>query len=440
MCQSFFFCLVCLLTLGTANAGAAPAPPSLTMVQRRAFDFFWHETDPQTGLTHDRARNLGDRSGANTVASTAATGYALAALPIGVSHGWITRPQGYERARTTLLFLRDRLPHVHGFYYHFVDANTGQRVWNSELSSIDTALLLLGARVAGDFWPGTEVQKLADEITDRVDWPWMQTDGGAKPQETAPSMGWKPDAGFLSARWQGYSEAFFLYVLALGSRMHPLAASAWDGWRISSETQEGLFPVFGGAQPLFMAQMASGYLDVRGLRDRQGRDWWAAWRSAHKVDQAYCARNPEHRKTYTEGFWGLNADDLPPPAGYGANRPADGHNDGTVAPTAMLAGVLFTPKMSDAALLNLWQKHGPQLWGRYGFSNAFNVDKNWYDTDVIGIDLGMMLLAVENVHSGLIWRLTRTDSVIKKGLAAAGFRPLASPKKKEKRSHVHAAH
>lgn len=423
------FWTVCLFMVAMAGVMAAPLPPSLETVQRRAFDFFWKESDPATGLTHDRARNIGEISGPTTVASTAATGYALAALPVGVSHGWITRQQGYSRARTTLRFLRDQLPDTHGFFFHFVDAKTGHRVWDSELSSIDTALLLLGARVAGDFWPGTEVQKLADDLTDRVDWPWMQTDGGLKPQETAPSMGWKPGSGFLSARWQGYSEAFFLYCLALGSRTHPLTPNVWDNWHISQETREGRTPVFGGAQPLFMAQMASGYVNVQNFRDRLGRDWWTAWRNAHLADRAYCARNPEHRKTYAEGFWGINADDLPPPVGYGANRPVNGANDGTVAPTAMLAGIMFIPEAADTALRNLWQKHGPQLWGRYGFSNAFNVDKSWYDGDVIGIDLGMMLLAVENAHTGLIWRLTRTDPVIQKGLAAAGFHPFAHPKK-----------
>lgn len=402
-------------------------PPSLEAVQRRAFDFFWNESDPKTGLTKDRAKNVGVPD-SYTVASTAATGYALASLPVGVAHGWISRRAAYTRALTTLRFLHDRLPNEHGFYFHFVDAKTGRRVWESELSSIDTALLLMGARVAGDYWRRTPVQRLADDLTDRADWPWMQTNGGAKPQETAPSMGWKPESGFLSDRWQGYNEAFFLYCLALGSRAHPLAPAAWDGWRVSSETLEGFQPVFGGAQPLFMAQMAAGYLDVRGARDRQGRDWWTAWRNAHLADQAYCARNPEGRQTYAEGFWGISANDLPPPVGYGANKPANGHNDGTVSPTAMLASVMFTPDRANAALRTLWQKHGPQLWGRYGFSNAFNVDKNWYDADVIGIDLGMMLLAVENARTGLIWRLLRVDPVMQKGLAAAGFHSVTEEK------------
>ena len=406
------------------KAAVSAPPPTLETVQHRAFDFFWNESDPKTGLTKDRARNLPGKRDTYTVASIAATGYALAALPVGVSHGWVSRKDGYARALTTLRFVHDKLESHHGFYYHFVDKTTGARVWNCELSSIDTALLLMGARVAGDYWHGTEAQRLADDLTDRVDWPWMQTDGGRKPQETAPSMGWKPDSGFLPARWQGYNEAFFLYCLALGSRTYPLSPTAWDHWSVEQATLEG-YRVFGGPEPLFMAQMASGYIDVHGQQDRQGRDWWGGWRNAHLADQAYCARNPEGRKTYAAGFWGISANDQPPPVGYGANAPAVGRDDGTASPTAMLAGVIFTPVQSKKALTDLWRKHGNHLWGRYGFSNAFNIDKNWYDTDVIGIDLGMMLVATENMHTGLVWRLMSRDPVIEKGLRAAGFYHIA---------------
>lgn len=420
-------CLVWMLSTATlipaaalaASPSYAPAP-KLEMVQHRAFDFFWNESDPKTGLTKDRAKNLPGLKDTYTVASTAATGYALAALPVGVSHGWVSRKAAYGRALTTLRFVYDRMENHHGFYFHFVDKATGARVWKCELSSVDTALLLMGARVAGDYWPGTEVQRLADALTERADWPWMRDGGEADARPTSLSMGWKPEDGWIKLRWQGYSEASFLYWLALGSRTHPLSARSWDSWDVKPARLEG-YAVFGGAEPLFMAQMAPGFCDVRGLRDRQGRDWWTAWRNAHRADVAYCARNPDGRKTYAEGFWGISANDQPPPVGYGANWPAPGHDDGTVSPTAMLSGLLFTPTESRAALADLWRNHGDHLWGRYGYSNAFNLDKGWYDTDVIGIDLGMMLLATENARTGLVWRLLKTDPIMERGLAAAGF-------------------
>lgn len=407
-------------------APAAPPPPrpaaapTLDTVQRRAFAFFWNESDPATGLTKDRARNLPGTAHTSPVASIAATGYALAALPVGVSHGWVSRKAAYVRALTTLRFVQGRMENNHGFYFHFVDKATGARVWKCELSSVDTALLLLGARVAGAFWPGTDVQRLADGLTDRADWRWMRDGGDAGADRTALSMGWKPETGWIRSRWQGYSEASFLYWLALGSRTHPLPARSWDSWDVTPTRLER-YAVFGGAEPLFMAQMAPGFYDVRGLRDRQGRDWWVAWANAHRADRAYCARNPDRRKTYTEGFWGISANDQPPPVGYGANAPAPGQNDGTVSPTAMLSGLPFTPGPSRAALAGLWRKHGPQLWGRYGYSNAFNVDTGWYDTDVVGIDLGMLLLATENARTGLVWRLLKSDPDLKRGRTAAGF-------------------
>ena len=398
---------------------ASPPAPTFEAVQHRAFDFFWNESDPKTGLTKDRAVNVGGKPDTYVVASTAATGYALAALPVGVSHGWVSKDAAYARALLTLRFVHDRLESTHGFYYHFLINSTGAREWKSEVSSIDTALLLLGARTAGAYWPGTEVQRLANDLTARADWRWMQKSGQAVPPETL-SMGWKPETGWIDARWQGYSEASYLYWLALGTTPQGLGPDSWNAWEIATATLEGQ-AVFGGAEPLFMAQTAPGYFDVRGKLDRQGRDWTAAWTNAHLADRAYCARNPDSRKTYAEGFWGVTACDQPPPVGYGTNWPASGHDDGTVAPTAMLAGVMFVPSQSQEALDALWTKHRDKLWGRYGFSNAFNVDKNWYDTDVVGIDLGMMLLAIENARTGMIWHLLRPDPVIAQGLRAAGF-------------------
>ena len=416
------FLVGAILMMPTPIQAAAPPTmqPTAEAVQHRAFDFFWKESDPHTGLTKDRATNLSDAPDTHTIASTAATGYALAALPIGVEHGWITRQQGHDRAILTLKYLDEKLPNIHGFYYHFLDVHTGNRQWKCEISSIDTALLLMGARVAGQYWHGTDVQRLTDTLTERADWRWMRTEGGTTPLETAPSMGWHPESGWIPARWQGYTEAFYLYILAMGTPGDGLTPRDWDGLTTERTTLEG-FPVFGGAEPLFMAQMAPGYLNVRGLQDRKGLNWWAAWHNAHLADHTYCARNPDSRKTYAEGFWGVSANDQPD--GYGADQPETGHNRGTVSPTAMLSSVIFTPDLARTALDNLWQKHGPQLWGRYGFSNAFNVDQNWYDTDVIGIDLGMMLLTMENARSGLIWRLTNSDLVFTKGLKAAGFRP-----------------
>ncbi|MBV9850753.1 MAG: hypothetical protein JO250_13855 [Armatimonadetes bacterium] len=406
--------------LGGVSALAAPSDVQLEeMAAHRAFLFFWNESNPVTGLTKDRARNLG-RPDANTVASVAATGYALASLPIAAQRYWITQDAAYRRALRTLRFVAQRLPQDHGFFYHFVDWRTGTRVWQCELSSIDSALLVLGALADGQYWPRTEVALLAEALYERMDFGWMLTDGGDLPQSLTLSMGWKPETGWLGTRWAGYSEASFLYLLALGSPTHPIAPRCWATWDTPLTRVEG-HPVFGGPTPLFMAQMASGYFDLGGMRDGQGRDWWANFRNAHLANHAYCARNPQHRKTYSGAIWGITACDQPPPVGYGAQVPADGRNDGTVAPTAAVGAIVFAPELARASLHALYPEYRGRIWGRYGFSNAFNADKNWYDRDVIGIDLGMMLLALENARSGLVWRLMRRVPGVKRGLAAAGF-------------------
>lgn len=407
---------------GKISVQTPPRPSDaqlLDTVQHKAFAFFWNESHPQTGLTKDRARNMGAARDAYTVASIAATGYALASLPVAAERRWVSREAAYQRALTTLRFVHDKLFHSHGFYYHFVDWETGARVWRCELSSIDTALLVLGGLVAGQYWRGTEVEQLADKVYARVDFPWMQRGDGANPSLRTLAMGWKPETGWLNARWQGYSEASLLYLLAMGSPTHPLKQDAWDTWQVAPATVES-FVVLGGPTPLFMAQMTPGFYDLRNARDRQNRDWWTNFQNAHRANQAYCARNAARFKTYSDTIWGITACDQPPPVGYEAQAPVDRQNHGTVAPAAAVTSVFVTPELGYASLRAFWEQHR-RVWGRYGFSNALNVDKDWYDRDVVGIDLGMLLLAVENHRTGLIWRLTSAHPAVRRGKTAAGF-------------------
>jgi hypothetical protein len=418
-----------------AAQGKVSEKELLDTVARRAFDFFYRESHPETGQTKDRAHNL-DSAGPDTytISSIASTGYALAALPIGVERGWIKRAEAQERARVTLDFLHRKMPQEHGFFYHFVDWKTGERVWKCELSSIDTTLCVMGALAAGQFFGG-ETRKIADAVYARVDWQWMQKGGPRDPQqpsgETGPGltlcMGWKPETGFLEHRWYGYSEASYIYLMAMGSPTFPLPAKAWDAWGVvpAKAPLEG-YNVLGGPGPLFMAQMTPGYFDLRGLRDRAGYDWWTNFENAHRANYAYCARHPDLYPRHEGPLWGITACDQPPRKpgegnGYGAQEPVDGRNDGTVAPTAALAGVLFTPNESLAMLRDMDKHYRSRLWGRYGFSNAFNPRKDWFDRDVIGIDLGMMLLAIENRRSGLLWRLMGAHPMTKKAMTGAGF-------------------
>ena len=408
---------IVLLLLSTSTSLESKAP-SFDAIQRRAFDFFMDETYPATGLTKDRAKNKGPHDGnPRNMASIVCSGYMLASLAIGVERGWISKAQAYSKALTCLKYFHDKMENNHGFYYHFVDWSNGTRWETCEISSVDTALFANGALVAGEFWPKTEVQQLALDIADRIDWKWMATDGGAKPTETSPSMGWTPERGFIKDRWNFYTEACHLYLLALGNpTSKALTSAAWDAWQFKTGKVAG-YNVFDGAHPIFWAQMTSPYYDLRGLEDRQGRQWWQMWVNAHLADHAYCAQHPQWR-TYAAGYWGLNAMDSPD--GYAADEPRDGGNSGTVSPTAMLGSLLFTPSVAEKARVNLGRTQEESL-GKYGYSDAFNLDRKWYDPDVLGLDLGMMILNVENARTGLIWKLMKKSRYYKRALSGAGF-------------------
>jgi hypothetical protein len=390
-------------------------------VARRAFDFFLHETDPHIGLTKDRARlNGGDTY---TVASIAATGYALTALPIGVENGWISREGAKQRALVTLRFLHGRMPNVHGWFYHFVDMRTGERVWNCELSSIDTTLLMAGVVAVGQYWPGTEVSRLADALQTRVDWTWMRTDGGAKPQELTVCMGWKPEDGFLNSRWSHYCEHILLYVLGIGAPRNPLPVESWSAWSRRIETNEGYDVIF--PQGIFIHQMSHGYLDMRGRRDRLGFDYWQNSVNAHLAQAAFCARHADRFAGYRGGIWGLNASDTPD--GYGVREPKDDRHDGTLCPTGAVAGLPIVPELAAHSVQEMHRRYGDHIWGRYGFANAFNADRNWWGPDVIGIDLGMALVAYEDARTGFVWRLMARSPIIRRGMRRAGFHRTTEP-------------
>ncbi|HZP84102.1 MAG TPA: glucoamylase family protein [Chthonomonadaceae bacterium] len=409
------------LTTLAATQTENPAPLTdeqlLTEVQRRAFRFFWEQSDPKTGLTNDRAKNFTEKDD-QTVASIASTGYALTALPVAVEHRWIERQAAYDRALRTLRFVHDKLPNVHGWHYHFVDKRTGERVWKCELSSIDTCLLVIGALTCGQYFKGTEVERLANAIYDRMDWTWMRTNGGTRPNKKVVSMGWKPEDGWIKSDWGHYCELMLLYLLGLGSKTDPLPTDSWTAWERNVVEYHGMKTLAGG--PIFMHQMAHGYYDFHNQKDSLGWDYWQTSVAATRMNRQYCLDRMKTRKTYGPNVWGLNASDGPD--GYRAYGVLD-EEDGTVSPTGAIASLSFTPDLSLAAARTMYQQYGAKIWGRYGFSNAFNVDRDWYDPDVIGIDLGMALVAIENYRTGWIWKLLASHPATRRAWAAAGFHP-----------------
>jgi hypothetical protein len=353
------------------------------------------------------------------VASIAAVGFGLTALCIGQEQGWITSEQAYDRALITLLFFRDKMENIHGFYYHFVDLNTGERVWDSEVSSIDTALFLAGTQVIASCFPDSEVEVVANELYERADFEWLRTDDGAKPEELRLGHGWKPETGFLPYRWDTYSELMILYLLALGSPTHPIPAESWTAWSRPVGEYQG-FTTFAQG-PLFTHQYSQAFVDFRDRHDILGFDYFTSSVNATQANRQFAIDQKTSFKTYDDHIWGLTASDGP--NGYTAYGAPPGYinHDGTVSPAAPAGSIVFTPHLSITALQTMYDRYSNHIWGRYGFSDAFNVDQGWYDQDVIGIDVGITLVMLQNYKDGLVWRLMMQRSSIQDAMHKAGF-------------------
>jgi hypothetical protein len=407
------------LLAGCARQPPAPAPSVsddvfLDDLEHRAFLFFFEQADPQTGLIADRARADGTRI--NNVASIASVGFGLTALCIADQRGWIPHEQAYQRTLITLRFLRDGLPHEHGFFYHFIDISTGQRAWKCELSSIDTALLMAGVLTARQYYRGTEIEPLATQLYERVDWPWMLNGGSTL------SMGWKPETGFIQRRWDDFSEQPILYLIAMGSRTHPLPGECWRAWkREPVMTYAGR--TFLQCPPLFTHQFPHAWIDFRNKHDAQ-TDFWQNSVDATLAHRQFCMDQRDKFPRYAADLWGITSSDSASGyRGWGGPSPttAPSEIDGTIVPCAAAGSLPFAPNECLAVLRNLRYSQKFPIWTHYGFVDAFNPHTGWVDTDVIGIDLGITLLMAENYRTGMVWEYFMRNPEIQRAMRGAGF-------------------
>lgn len=395
---------------------AATGPALIDDLQRRAFDFFVEHSNPKTGLTKDRAAN---RPGGDTytVASAASTGFALTAYVIGTERKWIDRADAKKRTVTTLKSINDLVEGEHGWLYHFIDWETGKRVWKCEASTIDTSILLAGVFAAERYWKDKEITQLSERFWKRIDWKWALTDGGKKPNETLIGHGWKPEEGFLGGRWSAqYSEEKMLYIMGCG--LSDIRTDGWETIGRKYENYKGIEFITGG--PLFIHQMSEGFFSFKGMRDKLGVNYFVNTKNATLANRQYCIDNPKNFKGYGADFWGLSACDHP--GGYNAfGAPGWIDDNGTITPTSAVASMPFTPKES-LAFAEAMRKNHPAAWGKYGFPNGYNPNQNWIGIDVIGIDLGMMMLGIEAHRTGLIHKLTMSHPAIKRGYERVGLK------------------
>ena len=418
----------------------------LEKLQRETFEYFLHETNPSNGLVIDKTAT-------GWPASIAATGLALAAYPVGVERGFISRAAAVERTLTTLRFFWNSpqgpetdATGYKGFYYHFLDMQTGRRAWQCELSTVDSTFLLAGALTAGIYFNAntadeSEIRTLGDALYRRADWQWAQNQGATV------THGWKPESGFINYRWEGYDEAMLLYVLGLGSPTHPLPENSYTAWTSSYHWEHCYGYDYLYAGPLFTHQLSHIWLDFRGIQDAfmhlKGIDYFENSRRATYVQQRYAIENPLKFSDYCECCWGITASEGPGSFtiklegiertfyDYLGRGVPYGPDDGTLAPWAVVASLPFAPEIVLPTLEHCIHQTKLTKFNRYDFKAAFNPTHPgepgnpygfWVSPWHFGLNQGPIVMMIENYRSGLLWQLMRNCSYIKTGLQCAGFR------------------
>lgn len=439
------------IAIGAAQPGETMTSSTLTIdaelgeLQRETFGYFLHETNPANGLVIDK-------TAPNWPSSIAATGLALACYPVSIERGFISRAAAVERTLATLRFFWNS-PHgpepnatgFHGFYYHFLDMQSGRRAWQCELSTVDSAFLLAGALIAAVYFDVAttdeqEIRTLADALYRRADWKWAQ-DGGA-----TVTHGWKPESGFLKYRWEGYDEALLLYILGLGSPTHPLPEESYAAWASTYQWEHCYGQDYLYAGPLFTHQLSHVWIDFRGIQDAfmrdKGIDYFENSRRATYVQQQYAIDNPLKFKDYGPYCWGITASEGPGPDSrkingvdrqffdYLARGVPYGPDDGTLAPWALVASLPFAPEIVLPALHHCIHQAKMTEFNSYGFKASFNPSHPgnsgnpygwWVSPWHYGLNQGPIVLMIENYRSGLLWQLMRRCPYITSGLRRAGF-------------------
>jgi hypothetical protein len=383
-------------------------------LERANFRFFWEQANPETGLIRDRCNvRQPDKS---ELASIASTGFGLTALCIGEKRSFIFRSEAERRVLNTLRFLWKKLPNHRGFFYHWANINTGERLWDSEVSSVDTAILLCGIlSCRAHFATHPEIGKLASDIFNRVDWSWLSEDTPILPH------GWRPETGFLQYRWDNYSEMMMMYLLGLGSATHPLPATAWNAWKRSKFEYDGIRYI-GSFAPLFVHQYSQAWFDFRDKRDEHA-DYFRNSVIATDVHRRFCLDLRKQFPDYSEDLWGITASDSAKGYTVWGGPPETGPIDGTVVPCAAAGSMPFLPQETMRVLRTIKERYGTSAWCDYGFVDAFNPLTKWFDTDVIGIDTGITMVMVENARTAFVWHTFMRNPEARRGMERAGLKP-----------------
>ena len=417
-----------------------PGIDSIAELQRRTYRYFHDESHPVTGLVRDNTRP-------DSPASIAGSGMALGCHVVAVEQGHESREVAAAHCRRIVEFLfhaeqsdRPRATGYKGFFYHFLEMETGKRAWRSELSTIDSAILFAGALVAARYFDGPSadertIRELGNALYLRADWQWMLRDG-------AISHGWRPESGFLRYAWRGYNEALFLIILALGSPTFPVETETYAEWTSTYRWRRLYGHEYLHSGPLFTHQLSHLWIDFRRIQDgymrERGIDYFENSRRATYVQRAYAMRNSRQLAGYGADSWGVTASEGPASPGkkvrhggrtflgYHARGIPSGPDDGTLSPWAIVASLPFACEIVVPAMRHMNDSY-PEIVGTYGYQSSFNptfsgeTPAGWISRWHYAIDQGPLIIMVGNYLSGIMWQMTRSCEHIVRGLERAGF-------------------
>jgi hypothetical protein len=418
------------LPVGTFAPSAADLS-FLDNLEQQGCQYFWEQASPVTGQVLDHAANnlSGQIDPTTTESSIAATGFGLTALCIADQRGYLTSAYGYAanvthaqivaRVQATLSFHLNNMPNENGFFYHFNDLNTGQPLAGAEVSAIDTAWLMCGVLAARAYFNDATITSLATQLYERVNWPWMLNGGQTF------AMAWYPPTsatpGFTSYRYDTYCELMALYLLGVGSPTYPIPKSCWAAIARPTISYEGYSYISSNADPLFTHQWSHAWFDFRGKTDAYA-NYFTNSVAATQAHETFCVMT--YPNWYNEDYWGITSSDYA--GGYTAwgGPPAQGPIDGTVVPCATAGSLVFLPNECLQVLEALHTNWASTpAWGRYGFVDAFNgnASPHWVNPTCLGIDLGITVLMIENLRTGMVWNTFMSNPEAASAMQQVGF-------------------
>ncbi|MGA8028615.1 MAG: glucoamylase family protein [Bryobacteraceae bacterium] len=418
------------LLLGSATAAALGAHKTAKLSEdddrllddlaHRCFLYFLEQSDQGTGVARDRSHADASEYPDNGryVGSTGATGFALTGFCIGAQRGWISRGEARARVKATLeSYANGPVATEHGWFYHFIDVRSGERHTNSEVSTSDSTWLIAGALTAREYFhKDREIGKLANAIYDRVDYQWMLNG-----DPYLLSHGWKPETGFIQFRYAKYCQLACMYLLGIGSRTHALNPESWYAWDRDPFEYDGFH--YYGRSLLWTYQYPFAWWDFRKRREAHGLkvDWFQNSCTATRAHHAFCMDLSKEFPGYSADVWGITSS--AGPKGYRAwgGPPATKNLDGTVVPCAAAGSLMFVPELCVPALRAMKERFGDKIYQRYGFVDAFNPNTGWQAADVIGIDIGITLLSIENLRTGNVWKWFMSGAEARRAFGLAGI-------------------